>query len=131
MLTIDRKPDGILVIKADGQLTTQDYVDFVPRFENLVGDRPTAMLIELGPEFTGWTLPALWRDVQFDVEHWRAFGRMAVVGDRLWEKWATETLRPVSPGSLRFFHEERDEALAWLRGPAEGAPATITMTRTR
>lgn len=123
MLTVERRPDGILRIRADGQLTTEHYVVFVPRFKSL--SKPSdRVLIELGPGFTGWTLGALWRDLKFDVEHRREFDRIAVVGDKEWEKWGTEASAPLFPGEMRFFETgAASDAEAWLREPErEGRP---------
>lgn len=115
MLTIEKWPDGILHIVADGQLTTEEYADFVPLFERL-SDRPRPLLIELGPGFTGWTLDALWRDLKFDVEHRKQFGRIAVVGNKEWEKWGTEASAPFFPAEMRFFEAaERLQAEQWLQ----------------
>ena len=117
MLTIDRRPDGILAIYADGQLTTDDYTQFVPRFEALAQGGPTPMRIELGQAFTGWSVPALWRDLKFDYRHGGQFGRTAVIGDKRWEKWGTQLTDPFFPGEMRFFERSRsDEAEQWLRG---------------
>ena len=119
MLTVDLRLDGILHVRADGLLTTEDYVAFVPRFEHLAqGASP--ILIELGPGFTGWTLGALWRDLKFDVEHQRRFGRMAVLGEKRWEKWGAEASNLIFPGEIRFFEREvLDNALRWLREPQQ------------
>ena len=120
MLTIEKRADGVLHIFADGQLTTEDYVDFVPRFEALAGSGPAPMLIELGPAFTGWSLAALWRDLKFDYRHREKFGRMAVIGDQRWEKWGTELTDPLFPGARRFFERlEAEQAEKWLRGGGE------------
>ena len=120
MLTIDRRSDGILAIYADGQLTTDDYADFVPRFETLAQGGPTPMRIELGPAFTGWSVPALWRDLKFDYRHRGQFGRTAIIGDKRWEKWRTELTDPFFAGAVRFFDLSRsDEAEQWLRGAGQ------------
>ena len=116
MLTIDRGTDGVLYIFADGQLTTQDYANFVPRFEQLARlSHP--MSIELGPNFTGWSLGGFWRDLKFDAEHAEQFGRIAILGDKRWEKWGTEASDPFFPGEMRFFgNDEKGQAERWLRG---------------
>ena len=117
MLTVDLRSDGVLHVVADGLLTTEDYVAFVPRFERLA-QVASPILIELGSGFTGWTLGALWRDLKFDVEHQRQFGRMAVVGEKRWEKWGTAASNLIFPGEMRFFQREAlADALSWLREP--------------
>ena len=117
MLTVERRPDGVLLIAADGLLTTEDYAEFVPRFEQLA-HLSNPVLIELGPNFTGWSLGGLWRDLKFDATHLRQFGRMAVLGDKQWEKWGTQASDLLFPGEMRFFEREnRRAAEEWLHEP--------------
>ena len=114
MLKIQRRADGVLHIVADGQLTTEDYIEFVPRFEQLA-HATNPVLIELGPNFTGWSLGGLWRDLEFDAAHLRQFGRLAVLGDKRWERWGTEASDLLFPGEMRFFEaSSREEAEEWL-----------------
>lgn len=119
MLTVEKRADGTLEIHADGQLTTEDYAEFVPRFEALAKPGPNRMRIDLGPAFTGWSLAALWRDVEFDFRHRGELGRIALIGDKRWEKWGTDLSDPFFPGEMKFF-ERGSEAAAeeWLRSGA-------------
>lgn len=91
----------------------------MPCFEQLARSS-NPILIELGPGFTGWTLGGLWRDLKFDAEHAKQFGRMAILGDRKWEKWGTEASDPFFPGEMHFFDKsQRGEAEAWLHQSTE------------
>ena len=113
-----RSERGLLHLYADGLLTTGDYIDFVPAFERFETSepKPIAMLIELGPSFTGWSLGALWRDVQFDVGHRQTFGPMAIVGDAKWEEWLAEASDLMFAAEVRFFlRSSKAEAEQWLR----------------
>ena len=115
MLTIEKRADGVLRIFADGQLTTDDYADFVPRFEQLARQGASPMRVELGPDFGGWSVAALWRDLKFDYAQRQQFGRIAVIGDRRWEAWGTELADPAFPGEMRFFESGREsDAEEWL-----------------
>lgn len=120
MLTVEKRPDGVLLIRADGQLTTEDFAEFVPRFEELARSGPNPMRIELGPDFTGWSIAALWRDIKFDFQHWKQFGLIAVIGDKRWEDWGTKLTDPFFPGEMRFFERGSEaEAEAWLQSGAD------------
>lgn len=111
--------DCILVIRAGGKLTLADYDRFVPAFEEVAAREPGRfpMLIELAADFVGWDLGGLWRDLKFDVKHKDRFGRVAIVGDRTWEKWGTKLANPLFPsGEMRFFApDDRRDAEEWLR----------------
>ena len=119
MLSVEDR-DGLLYVRAGGRLEPQDYHRFVPHFETLSDRAPGAasMLIDLAPDFEGWSLAGLWRDAKFDVRHNDRFGRIAVVGDKRWEKWSADLSAPLFPGSeVRFFERgEGAAADAWARG---------------
>ena len=114
MLTMEKRSDGVLRIFADGQLTTDDYAAFVPRFEEFTRHGPAPLRIELGPDFTGWSLAVLWRNIRFDQTSGEQFGRIAVIGDGRWEQWGTELTDPAS-GQMRFFERGQEAgAEKWL-----------------
>ncbi len=119
MLSLEDR-GGLLHIRVRGRLETEDYDRFVPLFETLVGRAPGSvpMLIELAPDFSGWSLAGLWRDARFDVKHNDRFGRIAIVGDKRWERWGTELSAPFFPGTeIRFFERGQEAAAeAWARG---------------
>jgi len=55
------------------------------------------------PDFAGWDLGGLWRDLKFDARHKDSFGRIAIVGDGKWEEWGTKLLNPLFKAEMRFF----------------------------
>ena len=123
MLKIDEE-NGLLRIRASGQLESSDYDDFVPRFEQLVGRKPgkLPMVIEPAPDFAGWDLPGLWRDLKFDAYHQDSFGRIAMVGDAKWEEWGTRLSDPLIRAEMKFFEPfQHQVAENWARSEANAA----------
>lgn len=122
MLTIAKRPDGIVHIQASGQLKAEDYVAFVPQFER-VAQREAgtlAMVIDLAPDFSGWDLGGLWRELKFDARHRESFGRIAIIGDAKWEEWGTKITDPFFRAEMKFFEpSERRAAEDWARGRGE------------
>ena len=115
MLTIEKRADGVLRIHADGQLTTDSYADFVSRFEQFAKDEPGPMRIDLGPDFSGWSVAALWQDHKIGFAQEVLFRRIAVVGDRRWEEWGMELTGTALSGQMRFFeHGEEAGVEEWL-----------------
>ena len=121
MLSIEDSGTSYLHIVADGELDPTEYKEFVPAFERLVRAKtpPVPMLIDLGPQFSGWSLAGLWEELKFDVQHAEVFGPIAIVGDKRWEKWGTELSNPFFSAEMRFFEPaQRQEAERWLSKPA-------------
>ena len=116
--------DGLVRIKAGGTLDSTDYVRFVPQFECIAArERGTVpMVIELSPDFLGWDLSGIWRDLKFDMKHKDSFGRIAIVGDSKWEEWGTKLFDPLFRAEMRFFTpSERDVAENWARDEGNAA----------
>ena len=110
--------NGLLLIRADGTLSDSDYDRFVPFFERVAARVPGAvpMLIELAPDFSGWDMGGLWRDLKFDAKHKDSFGRIAMVADSSWEEWGTKLFDPLFRAEMRFFTPvERVAAESWAR----------------
>ena len=117
MLTA-QEHNGVLHIRAGGKLSDADYEAFVPLFERAAAREPgtVPMLIELLPDFAGWDLAGLWRDLKFDIRHKDRFGRIAIVGDKKWEEWGMKLFDPLFRAEMCFFPTDRlDEAEAWAR----------------
>ncbi|WP_394269831.1 STAS/SEC14 domain-containing protein [Qipengyuania sp.] len=117
MLKID-EDDGLVRIRAGGKLEGSDYDDFAPRFERIAQRTPgtVAMLIELAPDFAGWDLGGVWRDLKFDARHKDSFGRIAIVGDSKWEEWGTKLFDPLFLAEMKFFpRSQRERAEEWAR----------------
>ena len=115
MLTMATDDAGIVTIKAAGRLAKADYDRFVPEFERLArAQGPLRLLIELD-DFRGWDLPALWEELKFDTTHQRDMGRVAVIGDKAWQKWSTLLSKPFFRAETRYFERgQAADARTWL-----------------
>ena len=70
-----------------------------------------------GPD-TGWDAKALWDDIKFSATHCTKIKRIALVGDKMWEKWMAKVCKPFTMAKIMYFDaKEIDAAKAWL---AEG-----------
>ena len=115
MLRIDERQDGMVVMTASGRLTKADFDSFVPAFEEIAKRAgPVRMLVEL-VDFRGWDAAGLWEDLRFDFSHQRDMARVAIVGEKAWERWGTSLSKPFFKAEMRFFDRgEMDEARRWL-----------------
>ncbi len=110
----------LLRVVAGGKLDRADYERFVPLVERMIQQHgPIRVLLELN-DFHGWTAGALWEDVKFDLKHFRDIERLAIVGDRTWERGMATFCKPFTTASIRYFdREQRDEAAEWIRDGQE------------
>jgi hypothetical protein len=108
--------DGkVLIVNLGGKLTRDDYAQFTPAVERAVKAHGKVRLLVRLHGFHGWTLGALWDDVNFDLRHFSDIERLALVGDSKWEAGMALFCKPFTAATVRYFNEGKaDEASAWI-----------------
>ena len=99
-----------------GKLEKEDYDIFVPEIDQQIKQYGKVnMLLEL-IDFHGWTAGAAWEDTKFSLRHFNDIERLAIVGDKDWEKGMAYFSKAFTLAKVRYFDiSERDEAEAWAR----------------
>jgi hypothetical protein len=114
----ERDSGKILEVAVSGKLTHDDYARFVPAFERLVKRHGKIRVLFQMSDFHGWEAAALWDDIKFGVQHFADIERLAMVGDRQWERGMAAFCRPFTTATLRYFDAAQvDEARRWLNAP--------------
>jgi hypothetical protein len=105
----------VLEVHVTGKLTHEDYQHFVPEFERLLKEHGKIRVLFEMIEFHGWEGAAMWDDIKFDVKHFSDIDRLALVGDKKWEKGMSVFCRPFTTAKIRYFdHAVIAEARAWV-----------------
>ena len=115
-VTLNEKHDGrVLEVQVTGTLNHDDYQNFVPEFDRLLGKHGKIRVLFEMTDFHGWSAGALWDDMKFDVKHFSDIERLALVGDKKWEQGMSVFCRPFTTAKVRFFDSAAiQEARAWL-----------------
>lgn len=97
--------NGLIWIEAGGTLRASDYDSSVLNFERITqrNSGTVQMPIELAPDFSGWNIGGLRRDLNFAFRHKVSFGRIALVGDQRSEKWGTRIFDRLFRTELQVF----------------------------
>jgi len=107
--------ENILGFRISGKLTDADYKTFVPIVDAAFLAHGKLRLLAQFHDFHGWDLYALWDDIQFSATHCTEMDRIALIGDRTWEKWMAAVCKPFTMAKIRYFDvSEIDAAWAWL-----------------
>ena len=108
-------PAHTLGFKLSGKLHDQDYKMFVPMVDaELAREGKVNVLAQLH-DFHGWDMHALWDDIKFSTTHCTKIKRIAIVGDKAWEKWMAAVCKPFTMAKVRHFDATGIEAAkAWL-----------------
>ena len=112
---IEGLPDGVVGVCVVGELRVEHYdLVLVPRIEELRNqDGPIRLVLQLGPEFTGFGEGA-WGDLTEGVLR-MPFERAVVVSDEVMVATAINVMKWMLRGDVRTFrNDELDAAIAWV-----------------
>ncbi|EAR62333.1 STAS/SEC14 domain-containing protein [Neptuniibacter caesariensis] len=112
----------IIVLQANGTLTTQDYTEtFLPLFEHVKNTHPEVrLLITFAPDFEGFEAGAIWEDAKFGLHHNKDFYRVAIVSNEKWMEWMTKVADLLTQGEMRHYRmTQLLEALRWINDEGE------------
>ena len=106
---------NVLEVHVTGKLGREDYEKFVPDSERLISQYGKIRVLMVMRDFHGWDARALWEDIKWDVKHFNQVERVAMVGDKKWEKWMAAFCKPFTTAKVRYFdYEKLEEARSWL-----------------
>jgi hypothetical protein len=105
----------VLEVQVSDKLSHEDYQEMVPMFERLIEQHGKISILFEMVDFHGWEGAALWDDIKFDLAHFSDINRLAMVGDKKWEKGMSLFCRPFTTAKIRYFDRQAiAEARAWV-----------------
>ena len=105
----------VLGFKMSGKLHDDDYKTFVPLVDAAIAKGGKTRILAQFHDFHGWDAHALWDDIKFSTTHCTKIERIALVGDKSWEKWMARVCKPFTMAKIRYFDAAEIEAAeAWL-----------------
>ena len=108
-------PAHTVGFKMSGKLHDEDYKKFVPVVDAELAKEGKVNVLAVFHDFHGWDLRALWDDIKFSATHCTKIKRIALVGDKAWEKWMATVCKPFTLAAIRYFDvSEIEAAKEWL-----------------
>jgi hypothetical protein len=105
---------GVLGFRLSGKLHDEDYKTFTAVIDEAAKAGKVRLLAQFH-DFHGWDAHALWDDIKFATTHCTTFDRIALVGDRAWEKWMAVVCKPFTAAKVEYFDAaDLGRAWAWL-----------------
>jgi hypothetical protein len=105
---------NVLGFKLSGKLHDADYKTFVPAIDEAAKTGKVRLLAQFHG-FHGWDAKALWDDIKFSTTHCTKFDKIALVGDKTWQKWMAMVCKPFTMAKVQYFDAaDIDKAWAWL-----------------
>lgn len=116
MYSIVPHPESdLLDIRVTGKMSKADYQSLGPLLNERLTRKPPPPVLVVIDDFEGFdSFGALVEDVKLGVKHYGHMGRMALVGDRAWQKWMARIASPFAGAEIRYFdHAELEQAQVW------------------
>jgi hypothetical protein len=107
--------DFFLTLKATGKLTHEDYETITPMLDSALAEvkQPKIKALIDGSELEGWELRAAWDDFKLGLKHGRQFEKIAIVGNKNWQKMSAKLGSWFVSGDIEYFDND-DAAIMWL-----------------
>ncbi|WP_434761632.1 STAS/SEC14 domain-containing protein [Vibrio fortis] len=105
----------VLMFKATGHLTHQDYLALTPKLESAlktVGSENIKMVADI-KELNGWDVRAAWDDLKLGIKLRTNLGKVAIYGDKGWQELASKVGSLFIAGEVKQF-TEYDDAIDWV-----------------
>ncbi|GAC30656.1 STAS/SEC14 domain-containing protein [Brumicola pallidula] len=104
-----------LTLKVSGKLMHDDYAIITPMLDAALIQVKQAKIKALidCTELEGWEFRAAWDDFQLSLNHGSEFTKIAIYGNKGWQKFAAKLAPWFVSGEVDYFKTESD-ALAWL-----------------
>ncbi|MGE3809844.1 MAG: STAS/SEC14 domain-containing protein [Gemmataceae bacterium] len=107
--------DKALGFKMSGKLHDEDYKKFVPMVDDAIAKQGKVRMLAQFHDFHGWDMHALWDDIKFATTHCTKIERIALVGEKNWEKWMASVCKPFTMAKIKYFDAgELEAAKTWI-----------------
>src|SRR5271155_4197011 len=108
-------PAHTVGFKMSGKLHDADYKTFVPLVDAEIAKEGKVNVLAQFHDFHGWDVRALWDDIKFSTTHCTKIKRIALVGEKPWEKWMATVCKPFTLAKIKYFDaSEIEAAKKWL-----------------
>ena len=112
---IETSSPKVIGFRLSGKLRDDDFKIFAPAVDAAVAVESKVRLFAQFDDFHGWDMRAAWDDFKVSLTHYSDLDRIAMVGDRWWEKWMTGVYKPTTKAKVKYFdRSEVDAAWKWL-----------------
>lgn len=108
---------NVLGLKIIGNVTKEDFKILMPEMQALVDKEGSISLLLDMTQFKGEDIDAWGADFNFSRKYRGKINKIAIVGDKTWEKWLTKLVEPFyhSAEAKFFYPVDIEAAWKWLK----------------
>jgi hypothetical protein len=105
----------LVEVKVSGKLKEPDYQAFAPKIDDFIKHNGKVRILFDMRDFHGWTLFGALEDLRFGVKHRKDVERVALVGEKSWQKWSTPLCRLFTRADVHYFDRGHEaDAHEWV-----------------
>lgn len=114
-----KKSSGRAVgFKFSGELADNEYKEFIAEIERIIADQGKIRLLMAVDYPQDFDLKAAWDDVVFWIKHIRDIDRLAIVGQKEWEKSLELLAEPFIHTDVKYYKtSDIEDAWNWIKSP--------------
>ena len=112
---IELKDKNIIETNASGKLGKEDIEKIHPLSHTILDKGMKVRWYFEMDNFMGWDLPGLWEDLKMDTAHATDYEKIAMVGDKKWQEWITQFMKPFTNAEIKYFNiDQKEDAKSWI-----------------
>ena len=116
MHKITENDGNLITVQVSGRLTQEDYEQLIPAWQRIIREHGSMRMLFIMENFAGWKAGAAWDDLRFSTSHARQVERVAMVGEKKWQKWLTKIGSYFVSTPVKYFdNASLTEAERWVR----------------
>jgi len=111
----DLKRSNVLATVINGMLT-DDEIDLLHKklHEILQSDDKARWYFEMN-DFDVWLAKGLWEYLKTDANHADNYEKIAMVGEKKWQNWISQLMKPFASAEIKYFDlEDKELAKQWI-----------------
>jgi len=99
-----------------GELIDKEYKGFVAEVEAIIADQGKIRLLMVVDYPQEFDLKAAWDDLAFWIKHIKDIDRLAIVGQKEWEKWLELLEKPFIHTKVKYYKKSNiKDAWNWIK----------------
>jgi len=108
--------DDLLAVCVSQKFTEDDVSLYRSLIKERIEKNGFARLYFEMIEFDGWEIKSFVENAVFDIKYGSQFGKVAMVGEKIWQEWAARLASPVKKEGIKYFDiKDRELALKWIK----------------
>ncbi len=112
---LETEKSNLIALKLESKISKNDVEKIQPLIHKITGKGRKADFYFEIHDFHGYNLQGFWADLKVDASHLSDYGKMAIVGEKKWQEWASKVTDFFANSEVKYFDlAQKKEAMEWI-----------------